>query len=128
MDSRCAACYKVDAIEWHSVHRTHGQVERQVGGYCLGGTRVQGEFVGARISADSHRVRRKLPMKLMNRDERVVEYVAGDQRLDLLVPRSSLLLLVVLLAQQLVLPWSNSSGTGTASGGVLENLACCVGV
>jgi hypothetical protein len=41
-------------------------------------------------------------------------------------PRSSPLLLVIFLAQQFVLPHLESLGTGTASGGVLASVACCV--
>ena len=68
-------------------------------------------------STDSHRASRSSWWTSVAGVDRVAGGVVGDQRFAFsfrgLVP----LLLVISLAQQLLLSWSESTGTGTASSG-----------
>ena len=76
----------------------------------------------AKEASDSHRARRSLRLTSVTGDDRVAGEVVGVQRLPFSFRELAPLLLVISLAQQLLLPWPESSGMGTAFGGGLAKL------
>ena len=71
----------------------------------------------AKESTDSHRARRSSWLTSVAGGDRVAGDVVDDQRLPFSFRVLAPLLPVISLAQQLVLPCLESSGTGTAFGG-----------
>ena len=73
-------------------------------------------------TAGSHRASRSSWWTSVAGVDRVAGCVVGDQRFAFSFLGLAPLLLVISLAQQLLLSWSESPGTGTASGGGLAKL------